>query len=320
MKFDINKLYSNLGKQGLEETRIKDIVNKAKEYSEYIDATNLENKDYITILKILEYAHFCATNCLSIENKSKWDSILLYSDDDVKIWNPRTFVQSSLIGLPIWCICFNESYWNEHVNMYHENVYMVYNVLEDSIHQYTCCLVSPNGKITIYDREHNRLDGMQVSQYLNTLGNGKQYLKPKQQLQENKQNTKINKNMKNQTIKLNESQLRKMIKKSVKKVLNEDYINDVWYDENRNDWDNNGESIQREQKINLIAATYYNGTSVLLFDTIEDAANYVYETNKYRGWAEDDTIENLIKDINSENYIEYGGYVITKSVYKVNKN
>ena len=39
---------------------------------------------------------------------------------------------------------------------------------------------------------------------------------------ENKQNTKINKNMKKQTIKLNESQLRNIIQESVKKVLNEE--------------------------------------------------------------------------------------------------
>lgn len=164
---------------------------------------------------------FCKTNCVSPKNKTKWDSLLVYSDDDVKIWNPRTYEQSTLIGLPIWCICFNEGYWNEHVNIHHETVYMVYNVLEDSIHQYTCCLVSPNGNITIYDSEHNRLDGMQVSQYLNTLGCGKQYLKSLQ-LQENKQYRNTTMKQK-QTLKLTESQLRNMIKEKIKNVLGESY-------------------------------------------------------------------------------------------------
>lgn len=58
MKIDINKLYSNLKIQGLDEIRIKDIVNKVKRYDEYIDSTNLENEDYIIILKALEYANF----------------------------------------------------------------------------------------------------------------------------------------------------------------------------------------------------------------------------------------------------------------------
>jgi hypothetical protein len=44
---------------------------------------------------------------------------------------------------------------------------------------------------------------------------------PKQIIQENKQTTNINKNMKKQTIKLNESQLRNIIKESIKNTLNE---------------------------------------------------------------------------------------------------
>lgn len=57
---------------------------------------------------------------------------------------------------------------------------------------------------------------------------------PKQIIQENKQTTNINKNMKKQTIKLNESQLRGLIKESIENVLNEnkwDGNEDVFYED-----------------------------------------------------------------------------------------
>ena len=58
----IAKLYQNLKNEGVDDIRANDIIQKVKEYYEYLSNYNLEQLDYIGALKAIQYGRFLKSN------------------------------------------------------------------------------------------------------------------------------------------------------------------------------------------------------------------------------------------------------------------
>lgn len=215
----IIKLYQNLKKEGVDDVRANDIIQKVKEYYEYISNYNLEQLDYIGALKAIQYGRFLKSNNANGDNAKVWNDTKVYSDNDVVIWKPRNYQESSIIGSPQWCISYRDYHWNDHVIHNGETIYMIYNGWVNEDLQYTSACVERNGNIIIYDRNHNKLNDIDKDVFLKSLGNGVSVLKPQINVENKLYNT--NRNMNKKLIRLTESDLHRIVKESVNKILNE---------------------------------------------------------------------------------------------------
>lgn len=221
MDENIAKLYHNLKHEGVDDVRANDIIQKIKEYYEYLSNYNLEQLDYIGALKAIQYGRFLKSNNASGDNAKVWNNTKVYSDNDVVIWKPRNYQESSIIGSPQWCISFRDYHWNNHVIHNGETIYMIYNGWANEDLQYTSACVERNGNIIIYDCNHNKLSDIDKESFLKSLGDGASVLKP----QINVENKQYNTNMNRKLIRLTESDLHRIVKESVQKMLVKDSEN-----------------------------------------------------------------------------------------------
>lgn len=221
----ITKLYQNLKNEGVDDIRANDIIQKVKEYYEYLSNYNLEQLDYIGALKAIQYGRFLKSNNAGGDNAKVWNDTKVYSDNDVVIWKPRNYQESSIIGSPQWCISFRDYHWNDHVIHNGETIYMIYNGWANEDLQYTSACVERNGNIIIYDSNHNKLNDIDKESYLKSLGDGISVLKPQINVENKQYNT--NRNM-NKLIRLTESDLHRIVKESVQRILKETRLD---YDE-----------------------------------------------------------------------------------------
>lgn len=227
----IAKLYQNLKHEGVDDVRANDIIQKIKEYYEYLSNYNLEQLDYIGALKAIQYGRFLKSNNAGGDNAKVWNNTKVYSDNDVVIWKPRNYQESSIIGSPQWCISFRDYHWNNHVIHNGETIYMIYNGWANEDLQYTSACVERNGNIIIYDCNHNKLSDIDKDSFLKSLGDGASVLKPQVNVENKQYNT--NRNMNRKLIRLTESDLHRIVKESVNRVLKEvryDFENQA-YDE-----------------------------------------------------------------------------------------
>ena len=175
----IAKLYQNLKNEGVDDIHANDIIQKVKEYYEYLSNYNLEQLDYMDALKAIQYGRFLKSNNASGDNAKVWNDTKVYSDNDIVIWKPRNYQESSIIGSPQWRISFRDYHWNDHVIHNGETIYMIYNGWANEDLQYTSACVERNGNIIIYDSNHNKLSGIFLkSLFLKSLGDGASVLKP----------------------------------------------------------------------------------------------------------------------------------------------
>lgn len=215
----IAKLYQNLKNEGVDDIRANDIIQKVKEYYEYLSNYNLEQLDYIGALKAIQYGRFLKSNNAGGDNAKVWNDTKVYSDNDVVIWKPRNYQESSIIGSPQWCISFRDYHWNDHVIHNGETIYMIYNGWANEDLQYTSACVERNGNIIIYDSNHNKLNDIDKESFLKSLGDGISVLKPQINVENKQYNT--NRNMNKKLIRLTESDLHRIVKESVEKILME---------------------------------------------------------------------------------------------------
>jgi len=186
----IAKLYQNLKNEGVDDIHANDIIQKVKEYYEYLSNYNLEQLDYMDALKAIQYGRFLKSNNAGGDNAKVWNDTKVYSDNDVVIWKPRNYQESSIIGSPQWRISFRDYHWNDHVIHNGETIYMIYNGWANEDLQYTSACVERNGNIIIYDSNHNKLSDIFLkSLFLKSLGDGASVLKPQVNVENKQYNT-----------------------------------------------------------------------------------------------------------------------------------
>lgn len=178
MNDKIAELCQNLQKQGVNQSDISSIIEKVKNYYNFLVDYNIEQMDYLELLKAIQYAHFQYCNNVNDDNKEIWNNTQVYSDDDIKIWKPRNFSESCIIGTPQWCVSFRDFKWDEHVKYGGDTIYMIYNAWESGSKQFVSACVERNGNIILYDSQHNRIEDIEKREYLKSLGEGISVLKP----------------------------------------------------------------------------------------------------------------------------------------------
>lgn len=209
-----------LYEEGVDEQTLQSIFWQRYEIEDWLRDKSLEGKDYTVLYKENEKGIFRSTTYKTEDVKQVWLSTLVAEDEDVTINMPTSFEEAHTLGMVGWCFCDNEDYWIQHTSPTSqdgcgETIYFIHNVLQENPDDYTTDMVKRGGNHEILNRKHNHLN---VSQYLRSVGDLARILVPAtREITE----SKTNKNMKNNVIKLNENTLRLIVAESVRKVLNE---------------------------------------------------------------------------------------------------
>lgn len=209
--------------ENVDNIAINDIVQQVREYWKYFDNVDWDNIDYCGILKAINLAKFLKAK---FNNESKYaimKKTLAYRDDEICIFKPTNFKESSIIGEPICCFAYSQDKWDEHYNDYQEAIYYVYDVMRDgTIEDFVAITVRPNGRALVLDKEHNWWTQNDSIRYINGLGNGAMVIATKEGKPiKSNINCNKNRNMNKKQIRLTESDLHRIVKESVKKVLRE---------------------------------------------------------------------------------------------------
>lgn len=219
-----------LHREGVDLKTLESIFFQRYAIESWLRDTNMDDKDPIELRKDNTKGVFRQNQYKLDGVKELWLSSVIYEDNDVTINRPESFQVSQAIGYPIWCYSYNQNSWDEHYIGNQEAIYMVHNVMEDGDMEYTTVMVSPNGKMLVLDANHKTIKGNELKTYLKSIGDAANYLLP-QTTDNNKTDINCSKNMnKKNTIRLTESELKKVITESVMGILKEH----EWYNENPN--------------------------------------------------------------------------------------
>lgn len=219
-----------LHREGVDLKTLESIFFQRYAIESWLRDTNMDDKDLIELRKDNTKGVFRQNQYKLDGVKELWLSSVIYEDNDVTINRPESFQVSQAIGYPIWCYSYNQNSWDEHYIGNQEAIYMVHNVMEGGDMEYTTVMVSPNGKMLVLDANHKTIKGNELKTYLKSIGDAANYLLP-QTTDNNKTNINCSKNMnKKNTIRLTESELKKVITESVRGILKEH----EWYNENPN--------------------------------------------------------------------------------------
>ena len=215
-----------LHREGVDLKTLESIFFQRYAIESWLRDTNMDDKDPIELRKDNTKGVFRQNQYKLDGVKELWLSSVIYEDNDVTINRPESFQVSQAIGYPIWCYSYNQNSWDEHYIGNQEAIYMVHNVMEDGDMEYTTVMVSPNGKMLVLDANHKTIKGNELKTYLKSIGDAANYLLP-QTTDNNKTDINCSKNMnKKNTIRLTESDLKRVISESVKRVLKEEYTTD----------------------------------------------------------------------------------------------
>lgn len=210
-----------LHREGVDLKTLESIFFQRYAIESWLRDTNMDDKDPIELRKDNTKGVFRQNQYKLDGVKELWLSSVIYEDNDVTINRPESFQVSQAIGYPIWCYSYNQNSWDEHYIGNQEAIYMVHNVMEGGDMEYTTVMVSPNGKMLVLDANHKTIKGNELKTYLKSIGDAANYLLP-QTTDNNKTNINCSKNMnKKNTIRLTESDLKRVISESVKRVLKE---------------------------------------------------------------------------------------------------
>ncbi len=285
MNENLTKLYNNLRLEGLDDSHIKEIIREINVYWDYIGDLEWNDIGYIDIIKEISIASFLKAK-FDDENKvSVMRKTMVYRDEDNCIFKPSNFFESSIIGEPICCFANNENYWDEHYNEYDEAIYYVYDVVRlGDVDDFVAITVRPHGRALVLDKGHNWKTPQDSIRYIRGLGNGASVIKAKDgkpiQLETNNNNNiKTENYMRNnkRTIRVTESDLHRVIKESVKRILKEAAYN--------------GNHVGRDNGNGRFEMTHPEGKYSLYFDKAQrDAHNYNAQQqgqipNPYAGWS-----------------------------------
>lgn len=210
--------------EGLEPIMIYNILSQYIALKSFCRALDVKNGDYIDFIKAIKIATFLKAKFNNEDAISVMQKTLIYEDNDVCIFKPTNFQESSMIGEPICCFAYSQGRWDEHYNGYQEAIYYVYDVMrENSIHDFVAITVRPSGRALVLDKNHKWWPPAESIRYIQGLGEGASTIVTKEGKSiktENKQYNK-NTNMNKKQIRLTEQDLHRIVKESVNRILNE---------------------------------------------------------------------------------------------------
>jgi hypothetical protein len=219
-----------LHREGVDLKTLESIFFQRYAIESWLRDTNMDDKDPIELRKDNTKGIFRQNQYKLDGVKELWLSSVIYEDNDVTINRPESFQVSQAIGYPIWCYSYNQNSWDEHYIGNQEAIYMVHNVMEDGDMEYTTVMVSPNGKMLVLDANHKTIKGNELKTYLKSICDAANYLLP-QTTDSNKTDINCSKNMnKKNTIRLTESDLKRVISESVKNIMTEGDLLDFYKD------------------------------------------------------------------------------------------
>ena len=166
----------------------------------------------------------------SKEQSFRGDALYTSPTKLVEVYYIDSFEKAqSFFSNTTWCICNNREQWN----ILRKNGSTFYLIVNRNFSMRSKCRfviarVYPNGNIEYIDMSNNAIisgggNKPNYDTYANSLEGAIQHLKPQQPIQENKQYRNTN----NTVMKINESQLRKIIQESAKNVLKERSLDDI---------------------------------------------------------------------------------------------
>ena len=208
-------------REGLEPIRIYNIISQYIVLKPFCRALDVINGDYIEFVKAIKIATFLKAKFNNENAISVMQKTLVYEDNDVCIFKPTNFQESSIIGEPICCFAYSQGRWDEHYNAYEEAIYYVFDVMrENSIHDFVAITVRPNGRALVLDKNHKWWSRADSIKYIQGLGEGASTIVTKEGKSIKTENKQYN-NMNKKLIRLTEGDLHKIVKESVKRMLKE---------------------------------------------------------------------------------------------------
>lgn len=207
--------------EGLEPIRTYNIISQYIALKPFCRALDVINGDYIEFIKAIKIATFLKAKFNNENAISVMQKTLVYEDNNVCIFKPTNFQESSIIGEPICCFAYSQGRWDEHYNAYEEAIYYVFDVMrENSIHDFVAITVRPNGRALVLDKNHNWWSPADSIRYIQGLGEGASTIVTKEGKSIKTENKQYN-NMNKKLIRLTESDLHRIVKESVEKILRE---------------------------------------------------------------------------------------------------
>lgn len=210
----IRELYN----EGVDINILKNVFNERYAILKYLSEDNIEGKDVYEIANENVKGTFRRKWYTTDEQLSDFKNTIIYEDSTTTINKPSNFKQSQNIGNPIWCFCHKQDKWIQHNIIDKETIYFVHNVCVPDKWAYNAICVKTNGDKWVLDGQHTYLSRKQgeLQFYFSHIGGCDLLVSDKIN---NESNTR--KDMKQNRIKLTESQLKQMIKEAVDNALNE---------------------------------------------------------------------------------------------------
>ena len=166
--------------QGIKPNRIYNLMSQYIDLKPYCSALDVQNGDIIEFVKAVRIGTFLKAKFNNEESFSIMQKTLVFEDNNICIFKPTNFRESSVIGEPICCFTNSQRKWDKHYNGYQEAIYYVYDVMkEDTLHDFVSIRVGPNGKALVLDKEHNWWSKKQSIQYIQSLEEGASYITTK---------------------------------------------------------------------------------------------------------------------------------------------
>ena len=212
--------------QGIKPDRIYNLMSQYIDLKPYCRALDVQNGDIIEFVKAVKIGTFLRAKFNNEETFSIMQKTLVFEDNNICIFKPTNFQESSVIGEPICCFAYSQGRWDEHYNGYQEAIYYVYDVMKEGTqHDFVSITVRPNGSALVLDKEHNWWSKQQSIRYIQSLEEGASYITTKDGKTIKTENKKYSNMAKKQVIKLTEGDLYNIIKESVNKILKEEQNN-----------------------------------------------------------------------------------------------
>ena len=100
-----------------------------------------------SVVKAVKIGTFLRAKFNNEETFSIMQKTLVFEDNNICIFKPTNFQESSVIGEPICCFAYSQGRWDEHYNGYQEAIYYVYDVMKEGTqHDFVSITVRPNGR------------------------------------------------------------------------------------------------------------------------------------------------------------------------------
>ena len=103
----LSKIINNLMIENVDNIAINNIVQQVRENWKYFDNVDWDNIDYCGVLKAINHAKFLKAKFNDESKYAIMKKTLVYRDDEICIFKPTNFKESSIIGEPICCFAYS---------------------------------------------------------------------------------------------------------------------------------------------------------------------------------------------------------------------